>query len=80
MELAEGGEDDGDVLEFDVGVVDRQDDVDGLVLVIIVIVNERRKGCVRQRLALVEVICERPKIRHESLQTSVLAGADLLDL
>jgi len=53
--------------------------VDGLVLVIVVIVIERRKGRVRRRLALVEVVCERPGIRHESLQMSALAGADLLD-
>jgi hypothetical protein len=54
--------------------------VDGLILFIVVVVIERRNGRVRRRLALVEVVCERPEIRHESLQMSVLAGADLLDL
>jgi hypothetical protein len=72
-----GNEDEvDDVLEVDVGVVNRPDDVDGLVQVIVVIVVERRKGRVRRRLALVECICKRPEIR---LQGSVLAGADLLD-
>ncbi len=72
--------DDGDVFEFNVGVIDRRGDGDGLVLLkIVVIVIERRKGRVRRRLALVEVVCGQPEIRHESLQMSVLAGADLLD-
>jgi len=72
-----GNEDEfDDVLEVDVGVVNRPDDVDGLVHVIVVIVVERRKGRVCRRLALVEFVCERMEIR---LQGSVLVGADLLD-
>jgi hypothetical protein len=40
--------DDGDVFEFDVGVVDRRGDGDGLVLLkIVVLLIERRKGRVR---------------------------------
>ena len=74
-----GGEDNGDVLKFNVGVGDRWDDVDGHILVIVVIVIDWRTGGMRRRLALVEVVCKRPEIPHESLQKSVLAGADLLD-
>ena len=72
---------DGDVLEFGVGVINRQDNVDGLVLVIVLIVINQCKGRVHRRLALVEVVCERPEFRHDILQSSVLvlAGADLLD-
>jgi hypothetical protein len=42
-----GGEDNGDVLEFDVGVGNRRDDVDGHILVIVVIVIDRRTGGMR---------------------------------
>ena len=74
-----GDKDNGDVREFDVGVVDPQDDVDGLILVVVIIIIDRRKRGARRRLALVKIVCERPEIHHESLQMSVMAGADLLD-
>ena len=38
-----GDKDNGDVREFDVGVVDPQDDVDGLILVVVIIIIDRRK-------------------------------------
>ncbi len=72
--------DDGDVFEFDVGVVDQRGDGDGLVLLkIVVLLIKGRKGRVRRWLALVEVVCERPEIRHGGLQMSHLVGADRLD-
>ena len=74
-----GGADDGNVLEFDAGVVNRWDNVDGLILVIVIIIVNQCKGRVRRRLALVKVSCKRPETLHESLQMSVLAGADFLD-
>ena len=75
-----GGKDDSNVLEFDVGIVNRQGNVDGLILVIVVIVINQRNRCGHRWLAMVKVVCKRQEIRHESLQMSVLAGADLLDL
>ena len=52
--------------------------MDGLILVIVLIVINRCKGCVRSWLALVEVVYEQPEICHEGLQMSALAGAELL--
>jgi hypothetical protein len=59
--------------------VDQWDNVDGLILVIVIIVVNLRKGCVHRRLALVKVGCKQPEIHHESLQLSILVGAGFLN-
>ena len=56
-----GDEDDGNVLKFDVGVIDRQDNVNGLVLVIIIVVHHNRPRPPRQD----EVHCCRCGVCHD---------------